>query len=117
MLLVATFWPIVMLRYGRSGGQRVLYLLAASQDEFTFKTTFRHQFSVPTATIRSLTPFASIPFWAWGILIEHTFPGRASPIYFCTTGRPSKIIKQLVELHLTPSIQVKPASRKGIFPC
>lgn len=117
MLVVASLWPIVMLRYGRSGGQRVLYFLAASRDEFTFKTTFKHKFSVPTTTIKSLTPFVSLPFWAWGILIEHNFPGRVSPIYLCTTGRPSKIIKQLVTLPFNSGVQIDLSSRKGSFPC
>jgi len=117
MLLVVAFWPIVILRFGRSGGQRVLDLVAATTDEFTFKTTFKHRSSVPTTSIKSLAPFVSLPFWSWGILIEHNCPEQASPIYFGTLGRPSQVMKRLAELPFKPGVQIDRSTRKGPFPC
>jgi hypothetical protein len=117
MLLVVASWPIVILRFGKSGGQRVLDLVAANPDEFTFKSTFKHTSSVPTTSIKSLAPFVSFPFWSWGILIEHSCPEQVSPIYFGTVGRPSRVMKRLASLPFKPGVQIDRSTMKGPFPC
>jgi hypothetical protein len=103
--------------FGRFGVRFGFASLTANQDQFTFKSIFTSTRSIPTNSIKSLTPFVGIPYWSWGILIEHNCPEHPSPIYFGTIGRPSTTMKQLATLPFNPEVQIDLTTTKGIFPC
>jgi len=103
--------------FGRSGARFGFASLKAEIDQFSFNSLFTSTRTIPTSSIKSISPFVGIPYWSWGLLIEHNSPEYKSPIYFGTIGKPSSLAKQLAILLAGTTIQIDLSTKKGIFPC
>jgi len=103
--------------FGRFGARFGFASLTANLDQFSFSSLFTGTRTVPTSSIKSISPFVGIPYWSWGILIEHNSPEHKSPIYFGTIGKPSSLSKQLAVLLSGTTVNIDLSTKKGIFPC
>lgn len=92
--------------------------LSASESEFKFECPIAKPVVIPIEHITGLKPLVLIPWWSWGIQIDHNCSTVQSPILFGTGfERPSCLISKLTNLPFNTNIRIDLSTKRGLIPC